>query len=387
MMIDPGSLSVLDGEIQEAIRNDQPVLDALRAEVRPLLTKTRRIQPRSTTAISLVGTDAGQNQIEFDPFMIQLVRVVDSSNNEHCLEVVTPTSDIREVNSRHLTDSKEATSSLGKMMTSLGVSDLWSLSPMIPKPVEGADASRPVKPSWVQVYRELMEWATLFSLVTKSEFGSDTVIVMDGNLRSKVFKGELFLRYRGALQKAIERHWNDRRRRIFVAGIAKHSKVLQRYRLAMALEGVLRNNYPSYVEVPREMEERAYVWQEYARGDERAELGGEANKFVAGKMFLVKFGSRPHDPIWPVDILISQTDEASTILSYLLADALDGFPVPFYPSCLQKAHENAALVDFDYAILQDRIYKTLRETLGQERERLDELTLQEQDPSARRYRG
>ena len=80
------------------------------------------------------------------------------------------------------------------------------------------------------------------------------------------------------------------------------------------------------------MEEKAYVWQEYARGDEQAEMGGEANKFVAGKMFLVKFGSRPHDPIWPVDILISQAEDAPIILSYLLSDALEGFPVPFYPS-------------------------------------------------------
>ncbi len=32
--------------------------------------------------------------------------------------------------------------------------------------------------------------------------------------------------------------------------MAKHSKVLDRYRLAMRLEGVLDTPYPAYVEVP-----------------------------------------------------------------------------------------------------------------------------------------
>jgi hypothetical protein len=230
-----------------------------------------------------------------------------------------------------------------------------------------------------------MEWATLFSLVRDTTFGSDTVIIMDGNLRSKVFSGELFIRFREGLRAAIVTHWQQRKRRIYVAGVAKHSKVLQRYRLAMTLEGVLRHNYPCFVEVPRELERKAYVWDEYARGDERAELGGEANKFVAGRMFFVKFGGRMHDPIWPIDILSSQSDEAPTILSYMLADAVEGFPVPFYPSCLQRAHENAALVDFDFVILQDCISAALRDALGSERERFDEMALQERDPSSRRY--
>ena len=32
----------------------------------------------------------GNNQSRFDPFLIQLIRMVDSSDNEHCLEVVSP---------------------------------------------------------------------------------------------------------------------------------------------------------------------------------------------------------------------------------------------------------------------------------------------------------
>ena len=36
-----------------------------------------RIQPRTTTSISLVGTDGGNNKIQYDPFLIQLIRVVE----------------------------------------------------------------------------------------------------------------------------------------------------------------------------------------------------------------------------------------------------------------------------------------------------------------------
>src|SRR5690606_9141535 len=133
--------------------------------------------------------------------------------------------------------------------------------------------------SWVQVYRELVEWAILFSLVREKEFGSDTLIVFDGLLRSKVFAGDLFKRYLEGLEEAIDTHRRKSRRRIYLVGLAKHSKVLTRYRLAMALEQTLTADYPAYIESPRDIESKAYVWQEYARGDDMETEGGESNKF------------------------------------------------------------------------------------------------------------
>src|SRR5579884_2951159 len=85
-MIDPASQAQLKEAIADCIGTDQGVLDALREEICPLKSATRRIQPSATTSISLVGTDGGNNQLQFDPFVIQLVRVVDSGNNECCLE-------------------------------------------------------------------------------------------------------------------------------------------------------------------------------------------------------------------------------------------------------------------------------------------------------------
>jgi len=388
-MIDPASIKTLQSELASSVAGDRAVLDELRADVRPLKGQVRKIQPRDTTAISLVGTDGGNNAIEFDPFMVQLVRIVDSSNNEYCLEVLTPTTDRVAVNARHFDAGGAPRTALGQMMAKLlpeGRRTLWSLSHMIPAPPEPSGEVKPVSPSWVQTYRELTEWAVLLKLVSELQYGSDTVIVADGNLRSKVFKGENFIEFRRQLELAIAAQ-KERKRNIYVAGVSKHSKVLQRYRLAMAIEGVLRTDYPAYVEVPRALEQKSYVWSEYARGDEEAgRLGGESNKFVGGKMFFVKFGARPHDPIWPVDIFLPQAGEASTVLGYMLANAINGFPVPFYPQCLQRAHENAALVDFDMTILQDEVVKSVRGLLGEHAGRLDEMTLQPSDPASARYR-
>ena len=378
-MLDPRSQEQLKEAIAECTSSDQAILDMLRKEIKPLKSDTRKIQPRTTTSISLVGTDGGNNQLSFDPFLVQLIRVVDSSNNEYCLEAVSPTTNTQALKNRQFEEGGSPRTALGELMEFLGVDSLPELSHMI-RPTEDG---KPVSPSWVQVYRELVEWAVLFSLLEK-DYGTDTLIVYDGLLRSKVFAKDLFAKLRAGIEERIDAKRQKNRRRLYIAGVAKHSKVITRYRLAMVLEGVLQVDYPAYVEIPREIEERAYLWSEFARGDDREE-GGEINKMVAGKMFFVKFGNQRRDPIWPVDIFQPQIGEAQAIIGSMLADAINGFPIPHYPRCLQKAHENAALVDFDFDILQDFICDSVRENLGVQSSILDAFRLQDDDPAQKRY--
>jgi len=299
--------------------------------------------------------------------MIQLIRVVDSSQNEYCLEVIARNTSLEQLDSRHLNADGSGRTALGRMMEYFGIRSLSELSPVF----------KELHPSWVSVYREVTEWAVLFSLVRDKDFGTDTVILCDGLLRSKMFSKDLFGRYRRGLEEAITRQFEQHRRRIYVAGIAKRSSVLQTYRLALALEGVMRTTYPCYVEVPINIEERVYQWDEYLKRED---------KFVAGKMFLVKFGQGPYDPIWAIDLLLSQKTEAASIFGFLLEDAKDGFPVPLYPQCLQKAHEHAALTDFDMRLLEDAILEALRANLDEKKWILEELALQATDPAAKRYR-
>ena len=372
-MIEPESIEELSRKVRENIERDQSLLDEMIADMRTLKSNTRRIQARSATAISLVGTDGGENALKYDPFMVQIVRVVDSSNKQYCLEVVTPATDFSDLNARHFDDRGSGRTPLGRLAEGLGLRKLQDLSPVF------KDNSEDRSPSWVQVYREMSEWAVLLELLQTKEFATDTVIVRDGFLRSKMFKTGLFGKLREAIDNEICRHFEECRRRIYIVGIAKHSKVLQKYRLALAIAGVLRIAYPAYVPVPTDLEAKVYKWSEYATG------GGEGEAYVAGSMFLVKFGKSPSSPTWSIDIFTSQVEAAPTIFGYLLADCEDGFPTLYYPQCLQRAQAKAAIVDFDMDILQDEISSAIRNTLGDKRFIIDEMALQESDPSRRRY--
>src|SRR6266705_980256 len=161
-MIDPQSLDDIKAAIRAQVAGDRPVLDNLRNEVKVLKPDVRRIQPRQTTSVSLVGTDGGNNQLQFDPFLIQVLRVVDSSNNELFLDVISPTADVTKLSERQFkADKNGRVSPLGRLMEFLGVKHLWELSYMIPKP----NFTGPRSPSWVQVYRELVELGVLFVLL------------------------------------------------------------------------------------------------------------------------------------------------------------------------------------------------------------------------------
>jgi hypothetical protein len=227
-----------------------------------------------------------------------------------------------------------------------------------------------------------MEWAVLLNIVRNTRFGSDTLLVFDGLLRTKIFARGLFKRYLRGVTEALIDHWQRSRRNVYVVGVAKHSKVLSRYRLAMALEGVLAVNYPAYVAVPAALERKSYLHPEFAWEESD---DGRQRAFTGGKLFLVKFGNRPYDPIWPVDIYRPQLNGAPAILGHLLSDAQNGFPVPFYPLCLQRAHEHAALTGFDMGIMQDYILDGVRVILDDLALDLDMFRLQDGDPAQQRY--
>lgn len=128
-MIDPSSLTQIAQEVRSCVALDQVILDEMRDEVRPLRPETRRIYPRSATAISLVGTDGGNNQLRFDPFMIQIVRVVNSSENELSLEAITQNTPLETLNARHLDSDGLPKTALGEMMAFLEIKRLQDLSP------------------------------------------------------------------------------------------------------------------------------------------------------------------------------------------------------------------------------------------------------------------
>jgi len=371
-MFDPEQIPRLREAIRNCASGDMRLLEELKNEVRLLKSNIRSIKERNATSISLVASDGGNNGLAYDPFFFQLVRVVDSNGKEECLDAVSPTSDTDIVSARQFDENGNPKTCLGFLMRDLNCKTLNQLSHYIPTGETIRNKPEEVPNGWVMDYRDLCEWAVLYHRICYTKFSTPTLIVRDGLLRSKKFRGELFIKMRDKINESIERIKKEDRIDVYLVGLAKHSKVLTKYNLVMALENIFPSGEARFARVPREIEKKAYKWGEYSRGIESEDEGGEAPKFNFGDMYFVRFGKMSGDPIWVVDIFSYQSQNDSLIFGCLLQDSINGFPVPYYPLCLQRAHENAQVVDFDFDILQDEIIKSIRDNLGgDQKETLD----------------
>lgn len=238
-LFDPKELPELRQTIRAATIRDRRLLDNLRKEVRALAPEVRAIQPRTTTSVSLVASDGGNNKLGFDPFHVQLVRVVDSDGEQLCLDAVTPTTDTDALSRAQFNNDGTPRTALGRVMIDVGVDSrtLAGLSHMIPDGRAIRETPDEVSPSWVLVYRDLCEWAALYERICYRSFATNPLLVRDGLLRSKLFRGDYFITFRKRIEDAIDRIRQQTRRKVFLVGVAKHSKALGRYDLAMALEG------------------------------------------------------------------------------------------------------------------------------------------------------
>ncbi|HEX7903878.1 MAG TPA: hypothetical protein VF487_08375 [Chitinophagaceae bacterium] len=369
-MFDHEEIPQVKRAIKECASMDRKLLDDLRSEVLLMRPNVRVIRPRRITTFSLVASDSTNNKLVYDPFYFQLIRVVDSNGRNLCLDTITPTTDTDLLSKRQFDDKGNPQTPLGSLMKDLNCETLNDLSPMIPKGEEIRNPSedKPISKSWVLTYRDLCEWAVLYNIICKEGFATHTVVVRDGLLRSKIFRytadrRPLFIEMMDRINTAIENIFTKKKIKVFFVGLAKHSQVLSRYSLALQLEDILPPGESLYAKVPDDMERKSYVWKEYIGkpNDDGAE--GEVNKYSMGSLYLVRFGKKNFDPVWAIDLLGSQTSFDAEIFGYLLMDTLDGFPVPHYPACLQKALEYAQVIDFDLDILQDEVVKAIREII------------------------
>jgi hypothetical protein len=104
-------------------------------------------------------------------------------------------------------------------------------------------------------------------------------------------------------------------------------------------------------------------------------------------LFLVKFGDAPLDPVWPVDIAEWDLGNVEQILGRLCFDAQQGFPIPDYPMCIQRAHDLAQLKGLEISILQDLLVDGMTQELTEdESERLLRMKYLGQNLASLRYR-
>ena len=376
-MFDPEEIPEIKRAIHECAQMDRRLLDDIRAEVLEMKPAVRVIQPRPITTFSLVASESTDNKLVYDPFYFQLIRVVDSNGKNLCLDTITPSTNTNLLSQRQFDDQGNPRTPLGTLMKDLGCMTLNELSPMIPTGAFMLAHPEKVSRSWVQVYRDLCEWAVIYTTICHEGFGNHTLVLRDGLLRSKIFKYNkgrpLFIEMMTRINAAIDEIYKRKKIRIFFVGLAKHSQVLTRYSLAMQIENIFPAGEARFAKVPELMEERSYIWKEYMKkveGEEEGDEESEKNKYSAGQLYLVRFGKYSTDPVWPIDLLASQSQYDAEILGYLLTDTLHGFPVPHYPACLQKALEFAQLEEFDLDILQHEVIKNVKNILPPDKQEI-----------------
>jgi hypothetical protein len=373
-MFDADQIKQLKQLIGDQVEAGRAELDKLVEQARTIRSEVRVIRPRAATSVALMSSDGGNNKVAFNPFYLQVVRVVDSNGKELCMEVISPIADIDALSRRQFHGDGTPRTALGRLMKGLNVERLQDLSPMM----SGKS------PSWVQVFRDLCEWATLYDLICHRDYAVDTLIVRDGLLRAKIFHGDLFVQMGEQMYESIERIRRVDRRKVWLVGLAKKTQVLEYYRLAISLSGVFDNGAPCFAKVPMEMMDEVYLWDEYTR-DARDDSPGEKPKFNFGSMYFVRFGPYSGDPIWTVDIMSRQDKEAQAIFGYLQADAVAGFPIPLYPNCIQAADSFSRVADLDMDIIEDQLVDAVREQVGQDKAPVIDALRLASDVAARRY--
>ena len=317
--------------------------------------------------VSFVAADGGDSRIRLDSFsaetpaVVELVRIADSDGKKIITAPVAGAADrvnFDEIN--NLDAVKELSKDLG-----CGKISEWS-------PYKKRSRSEQMR-----TYREIVEWAVFYKQLKICE--SDTLVVRDGALRTKVLKPDIFSAMNDEIQKVIRNKSNNCN--VYCVGVAKQTVLLNRLHLAMSMENVFGDR-AQYIPVPYEIAEKFYDHRWLDTMDTRR-YGGYNS---LANMYLVKFGEHPLDPVWSVDIPTWQEEEADKILSYLAWDARPGFPIPDFPMCIQKAHEHAKIGGIEMAYLQELLLDEIQKNMSNvDSEKILRARYLTEDVSTRRY--
>lgn len=379
------NLDALREKVLSAYKVDDPLLKIFRGYARRLSANIRPLRTYSVNAVSFVSADGGDNRLTFNPAVVELVRVVDSRGNQCALDAIASSADSRELNERIKPNNPSLVEPLQRLCNDLGVAvtDLSYLLKGMGDPGKSTGA--------IRCYRDVVEWAVLYDLITNPtiQWGGDTILIRDGLLRTKSFKREIFPQIDQKIRDGVRRH-QDRNVYLSLVGVAKQSAVLGRLAVALELEATFHKPYPCFAEVPEDVEADCYnfdlTWLKTYETTEPQDDGKKLYQSL-GKMYLAKFGDRPFDPVWPVDVAIWQVPNVEKILGQLTVDAQQGFPMPDYPMSIQKAHDFAKLTGLEIEILQDLLMEGITQNLTlDESERLLRMKHLGQSLAALRYK-
>ncbi|MFC2139360.1 hypothetical protein ACFLR4_01750 [Bacteroidota bacterium] len=347
--------------IYDAYDNEDPVLQKFREFARILKNNIKPIRTYSVNAVSFVSTDGGDNRLYFNPAVIELVRVVDSRGNQCAIDAIAANTSSVEFNERANETSKFLVPPLKRLCDDLNcrVIDISYILKTIDKVGKSTGA--------IRTYRDIVEWAVLYDLIKYREWGSDTIIIREGLLRTKSINLTVFPIMDNLIREACEKHKKEKNIDISIVGVAKQNAVLSKLSVALELEETMHKDFPCYVKVPVDIERECYNFDKtWLDTDDTVKIGSDGKKRYQsfGSLFLVKFGDRPFDPVWPVDLAVWQVNFADKTIGQLQYDARPGFPIPDFPMCVQKAHDFAKVNGLEVDILQDLLFEGITRKLN-----------------------
>ncbi len=319
--------------LRSALEQERPMLEDLRDRVRGF--EIHEIGYRRCYAISPVATDGGENRLTFEPFNLEILRVVDSDGRER-FQKILPLSGgpgiFRAAFDRTFPDHVPL---LAEFLERLDVryDDLsYLLNP---------DRSAGDLRSAVQPFRDIVEWAVLLDIAWNPG-QTKALVIRDGLLRSIALRKEILPKLARSFEEAYREQGS------LLVGVAKRSKVLNYLSFALALEGTLRKSYPCFCEVPKQIEREAHrQWRSWLE------------EHTIGRLHLAKLVEEPDGLILPVDIPEWLMPRRKEILEYLAETAKSSFPTPGYPEPLIRAHEGAVLHGMEMSVLEDMFIEEL----------------------------
>jgi hypothetical protein len=373
----------IKNRVQSAYKTEESIIQKFRDFAKRIKNNIKPIRPYSVNAVSFVSADGGDNRLYFNPAVIELVRVVDSRGNQCALDAIAGNSKYQSLDERGEEGNPLVLAPLQKLCSDLNVT-VTQLSYLLKGLGESGKSTGAVR-----TYRDIVEWAVLYDLLFK-EWGSDTIIVREGLLRTKSFKRQIFPIIDQKIRDICAEH-KKKNVNVSIVAVAKQSSVLSRLAVALEIEETFHKPFPCYVEVPTDIEAECYnfdrTWLDTLETSEPNEDGSYLYQSI-GKLYLVKFGDRPFDPVWPVDIAEWDTYDAPRILGQLLNDAQPGFPIPDFPQSVQRAHDFAKINGIEVSVLEDILFDGITQNLTpQERERILRIRHLGQDLTNRRYKN
>jgi len=218
----------------DAYKSETPILEEYREYARVLKNDVKLIKKYSVNAVSFVSSDGGDNRLYFNPATIELVRVVDSRGKQCALDAIASNAQANELNIRIKSKNNNSllVEPLKRLCDDLNT-DVIGLSYLL-----GGLGQQGKSTGAIRTYRDIVEWAVLYDLMKYHEWGSDTIIVREGMLRTKSFKREIFPKIDELIRKAYEVH-KMKKITVSMVGVAKQSAVLSRLSVALELEETL----------------------------------------------------------------------------------------------------------------------------------------------------